>query len=267
MNPLLLARCLLVSVLTLPLTPPLCAGHTESANSAIEVEKARVQQTLAEMKAELDKIKTKVQAAWLKTSTLRQELEILDPDPESANVLIEMRNSDSLASLLPAHAAQSVRVAQLSARCEQLAKLPPDELTQAFFSLKIEDPVLTRALPRLAEIDAELAALHATHTPPADPRVVGLIAQKETYEKKVAERRDGILRGERSALKVEQSSLAAFDTQLAELRKSIAADKAQAQKYYEAKAEYLMARSLMQVIEQRYAATRFDSSFSGKAER
>jgi uncharacterized protein involved in exopolysaccharide biosynthesis len=224
--------------------------------------KAAIGRRLAELKDELENQQARVAAAHIKAATLRQKLNIIDPDPESANAIVEIQDRELLEEAVAANAAQSARVAQLSARCEGLAKLAPDELLEALPALKIEDSVIAHVQPRLADLEAEEAGLLAGGTLENDRQVAALRAKRDVYRRKIDQRREGILRGERTALKMEQDALAAIGHRLAEVRKNAVPEKNATQDYVEAKTEYLMAKSLAMLMEQRYAAERFDQALS-----
>jgi hypothetical protein len=217
--------------------------------------KNNIEVQLREMKDELDGQKARVQGLFNRATALRQKFNLLDPDPESINVIV---TSPALNGLEKSVAEQATRVARLSARSQLLAKLKPEEFLDAVGPLKIEDPVIIQVLPQLAMIRAEEAGLRAGGTPEKDPRIATLRAKMDIYIQSLQQRRESILHGYETALKVEREMLATFKLQL----EQALPEKDSIQKYVEAKSEYLLARSLMQVIEQRHAAARFDSSLA-----
>jgi uncharacterized protein involved in exopolysaccharide biosynthesis len=224
--------------------------------------KARVDLELKELRDELVATKRKAQDTYTKAAKLRQEFEILDPDPESSDALVQISDRNALGKLVAEQADRSVRVAQQAARVRQLSKLRPEELLDALPALKITDPIVENGLSRLVDIDADVAALRSNEVPDSDPRMRALQARRDVYQKKIDERRETILRGERTALNVELETLVVAEEKLAELQKATVKEKNRMQQYIEAKAEYLTARSLMQLIEQRYAAARFDRALA-----
>lgn len=205
------------------------------------------------------KLRVRADQANGQATKLRQELSIIDPDPESGRTMATTQNVEALGRAI---AAQATHVEQLSARCQALSKLKREELLQALTALKIDDPVINYVLPKLAEARAGEAGLLAGGVSEKDPKVSSLRAQMDVYRRTLEQQQEGILQGQLTALKIEQETLAAGEEQLERRRAKAVATQGQTQKYSEAKSEYLMAKTLADAMEQKYTALRFDSAVS-----
>lgn len=223
--------------------------------------KSNVNQTLGEMRDELDKTKEKVQKLYLEAATIRQEDRIVDPDPESVNAIVTLSdrpvllNEEQLVK-------QRTLVDQLSNKYQSIEKLQPEELMEALRVMQIEDQTVVKNLPLLQEANAEEAKMLTSGVGENHPRLRALRAAREVYRKQLSDQLESIKRAQRTNLSIERTQLESSEERFKTLKDDVIKEKNKTQKYVEKKSEYLMARSLMQVIEQRYAAARFDNALS-----
>lgn len=223
--------------------------------------KSNVDQTLAEMRDELDKTKEKVQKLYKEAATIRQELRIVDPDPESVNAIVTLTDRPVLMNEEQLVKQRNL-VDQLTNQYASIEKLQAEELMEAMRTLGIEDQTVTKNLPLLQEANAEEAKMTISGVGENHPRLKALRAARDVYKKQLSDQLESIKRAQRTKLTIETAGLAQADKRFGELKDVSIEEKNKTQKYVEKKSEYLMARSLMQVIEQRYAAARFDNALS-----
>lgn len=105
----------------------------------VEELRSTVEQTLREMRDELDNKRLEVTKLYKEAAKIRQEEDIIDPDPESSNVLIStsdrplMMNEQMLVE-------KRALVDKVKNELLAIEKLQPDELMEALRTLDIQDP-------------------------------------------------------------------------------------------------------------------------------
>jgi polysaccharide biosynthesis transport protein len=219
--------------------------------------KTNINTTLEEMRDELNKTKLEVQGFYTEAAKIRQDERILDPDPESANAIVSLQdrpvalNEENLVRLRNS-------VDSLEKKYANIEKLQPEELMEALRTLEIEDPTVLKTLPLLQETIADEAKMIGSGVGENHPRLVAVRAARDVYRKQLSDQLESIKRAQRTKLAIEKVTLQSAEERFKELKDEIIKEKNKTQKYVEKKTQYLMARSLMQLIEQRYAAARFD---------
>ena len=223
--------------------------------------KSNVDLTLNEMRDELRKTEERVRTLYKEAAEIRQQEKILDPDPESINALVALTdrpvqmNEEQLVR-------QRALVDQLENQYNQIKDMKPEELREALRALGIDDPTVLKNLPLLQDANAEEAKMLNAGLGENHPRVKALRAAREVYRSQLAQQHDSIVRAQKTKLDIERSQLASSEKTYSSLKDKSIEEKTRTQKYVEKKSEYLLAKSLMQVIEQRYAAARFDNALS-----
>jgi capsular exopolysaccharide synthesis family protein len=223
--------------------------------------KKNVETTLSEMRDELNNTKRKVETLYGEAAKIRQAELIVDPDPESANVIVTLSDTPVRANEQKL-VEQKAEVEKLRNQYSYIDKLEPDQLMEVLRYLGIEDATMAKNIPALQDANTEEARMLGSGVGENHPRMKALRAQREVIRKQLADQLESIKRARRTNLEVEEAHLKSLDATFQELKGKSIDEKNRTQKYVEKKSEYLMARSLMQVIEQRYAAARFDNTLS-----
>jgi len=216
-----------------------------------------VQETLNEMRDELDNKKLEVTKLYKEAARIRQEEGIIDPDPEQGNVIIS--TSDRPLQMSEDMLVQKrALVDKVKDELLKIDQLQPEELMEALRTLEIQDDTMKSQLPLLHGALAEEARLLGAGLGENHPRVRSLRAQIDVYRKTLADQLDSIKRSQRTKLSIEETQLATMETRFSELKKKTISDKDRTNKYVEAKAGYLAGKNLYLAIEQRYAAAKFE---------
>lgn len=223
--------------------------------------KVNVEKTLEEMKSELQKTEEQVRTLYREAADIRQEEKIIDPDPESINVIVQLEdrpvqmNEEQMVK-------QRVLVDQLQNQFNQIKELKPEELREALRALSIEDQTVIKNLGMLQEANAEEAKMLNSGLGENHPRVKAIRAQQAVYRQQLANQHDNIVRAQKTKLDIEIAQLKTNEETYNKVKEDSIKYRSRTQRYVEKKSEYLLKKSLMQVIEQRYAAARFDNQLS-----
>ena len=229
----------------------------EYQNQRIKEQQEMVDQTLREMRDELDVKRQDMAKLYKDAAKIRQEEEIIDPDPESSNVLIS--TSDRPLQMSET-ALEERRALVLKIRNELTAieKLQPEELLEALRTLDIQDDTMRNILPLLQNANAEEGKLLGAGLGENHPRVKMLRGQIQSYRKTLSDQLESIKRSHRTRLNIEETQVQTMESRFEELKKKHISDKDRTNKYVEAKASYLAAKTLLLAIEQRYSAAKFE---------
>lgn len=228
----------------------------------VEDLKKNIEQTLAEMRDELDNQKTKVAKFYSEAAKIRQEEGIIDPDPESTNALVSIGGDRPVAITENLRLEQRNVVDTLRGLLTRIEALQPTELMEALRALGIQDVSTEKNIQLLLDAQAEEARMLNSGLGENHPRLRALRAQSDIFKKQLADQLESIRRAQKTKLLVEEAKLKTIEANYTTLKKDSIDEKTRINGYVEKKSEYLMAKSLMQVIEQRHAAAKFDSLLS-----
>lgn len=223
----------------------------------VEELRSTVEQTLREMRDELDNKRLEVTKLYKEAAKIRQEEDIIDPDPESSNVLISTSDRPLMMNeqmLVEKHALVDKVKNELLA----IDRLQPDELMEALRTLDIQDDTMRNVAPLLQTAAAEEGKLTGAGLGENHPRVKSLRGQIEVYRKTLSDQLESIKRAHRTKLSIEETQLKTMEERFEELKKKHISDKDRTNRYVEAKASYLAAKTLLLAIEQRYSAAKFE---------
>ncbi len=223
--------------------------------------KRNVDLTLAEMRDELDHKRNEVKKLFAESATIRQEEEIIDPDPENGNAIVSL-SEKPLAQYEQLVVEKRNIVDQLRNQLTRIDQLQPEELLEALRTLNIDDPTMLKTLPLLQDAQAEEAKLLNSGLGENHMRVKSLRAQRDVYRATLAQQLDSIKRSQRTKFNIEETNLKTLEVKLDELRRKQIEEKTRLTRYVEKKANYLSAKQLLMAIEQRYAAAMFDKTLS-----
>jgi polysaccharide biosynthesis transport protein len=223
----------------------------------VEELRSTVQQTLSEMRDELDNKRQEVTKLYKDAAKIRQEEEIIDPDPESSNVLISTSDRPLMMSEQSLEERRA-EMARLKNELSAIEKLQPEELMEALRTLRIEDDTMRNIVPLLQTAQAEEGKLMGAGLGENHPRIKALRAQIVVYRNTLAQQLESIRGSQRTKLQIEETQVKTMEERFEELKKKHISDKDRTNRYVEAKASYLAAKTLLLAIEQRYAAAKFE---------
>ena len=232
--------------------------------SRIEEQQSSVKTGLAEIKQELEEQKKLVASLNQECSLLRQERSIVDPDPENSNVLIGLGVEKKVQMVEQQVGEQQAKVEQFRSQLKRIEELKPEQLMEALRILNIDDPTITGKLPLFLEAGVEEAKIMASGVGEMHPRVRAIRSQKEVYAKILADQLDGMRRALVTNLQIHEDTLKTFSENQTKTRKEHGEEKEMLKPYVEKKSAYLMAKQLMQILDQRHTATRIDSQVTFK---
>ncbi len=232
--------------------------------SRIEEQQSSVKTGLAEIKQELEEQKKLVGSLNQECSLLRQERSIVDPDPENSNVLIGLGVEKQVQMVEQQVGEQQAKVEQLRSQLKRIEELKPEQLMEALRILNIDDPTITGKLPLFLEAGVEEAKIMASGVGEMHPRVRAIRSQKEVYAKILADQLDGMRRALATNLQIQEDTLKTFSEKQKLARKEHGEEKEMLKPYVEKKSAYLMAKQLMQILDQRHTAARIDSQVTFK---
>jgi succinoglycan biosynthesis transport protein ExoP len=216
-----------------------------------------VETTLTEMRDELANKRREVAKYYEIAAKIRQEEEIIDPDPESSNVLIST-SERPLQMTESTLVEQREKVDKIRNELTSIDKLNPGELMEALKTLEIQDPTVTNVLPQLHTAQAQEGSMLGAGLGENHPRVQSVRKQIEVYKKQLSDQLNTIRTSHRMTLSIEETQLKSKEDRFVELKKKHIADKDRTNRYVEAKANYLSAKNLLMAIEQRHGAARFE---------
>jgi len=220
-----------------------------------------VETTLSEMKDELANKRREVAKYYEIAAKIRQEEEIIDPDPESSNVLISTSDRP-LQMSEQTLVEQREKVDKIRNELTSIDKLKPEELMEALKTLGIEDQTVTVVLPLMHQAQAEEGKMLGSGLGENHPLVQSTRRQMEVYRKQLSDQLNTIRTSHRMTLEIEETQLKSKEERFGELKKKHISDKDRTNRYVEAKSNYLSAKNLLMAIEQRFGAARFEHVLS-----
>ncbi|MEO6785756.1 MAG: polysaccharide biosynthesis tyrosine autokinase [Chthoniobacteraceae bacterium] len=236
---------------------------------AIEYRDARIKdlrknmdQMLTEMKDELKAKRDEMGQLFQEASRIRQEDNITDPDPESANAILSISAEPVTRGLEQLVVEKRALVDQLRSQLTRIEQLKPEELMEALRMLNISDPTVEKTLPLLQDAKAEEAKYLSAGLGENHPRVKSLRAQREVYAKILSDQLESIRRSQKTKLGIEEATLKTYEEQMEARRKVQIDEKTRTNRYVEKKSAYLMTKQLLLGVEQQYAKARIDNMIS-----
>lgn len=226
----------------------------------IEELRNKTDQTLAEMKDELRTKREEMGQLFQEASRIRQEDNIVDPDPESANAILSITALSISVETLAGE--KRALVDQLRNQLARIEQLKPEELKEALRMLNISDQTVEKTLPLLLDAKARETKLLSEGFGENHARMKSLRAERDVYAKILSDQIESIKRSQKTKLSIEEATLKTYEEQMKSPRKTEIDEKTRMNRYVEKKAAYLMTKQLLLSIEQRYTAARFDNMIS-----
>ena len=200
-------------------------------------------QTLAEMKDELQTKRVEVAKLFQEVSQIRQEDKIVDLDPESISAVLSITGTVAFE--------KRALVDQLCGHLARIAQLKPEEWTGVLRMLNFSDQTVEKTLPLLLDTKAEEVKLLSEGFGENDPRLKSLRAQGEIYTKILNDQIESIKKSLKTKLGIGETTLKPNEEQIDE--------KVRLNRYVEKKSAYVMGKQLLNRTEQIYQAARFDN--------
>ena len=228
----------------------------------IEELRKNMDQTLAEMKDELKTKREEMGQLFQDASRIRQEDNIVDPDPESSNAILSITTERRLGGIETLAVEKRALVDQLRNQLARIEQLKAEELMEALRILGISDQTVEKTIPLLQDAKAEEAKFLSAGLGENHPRVKSLRAQREVYSKILSDQLESIKKSLKTKLGIEETTLKTYEEQMENSRGLQIKEKTITNRYVEKKSAYLMTKQLLLSIEQRYSAARFDNMIS-----
>ena len=228
----------------------------------IEELRKNMDQTLAEMKDELKTKREEMGQLFQDASRIRQEDNIVDPDPESSNAILSITTERRLGGIETLAVEKRALVDQLRNQLARIEQLKAEELMEALRILGISDQTVEKTIPLLQDAKAEEAKFLSAGLGENHPRVKSLRAQREVYSKILSDQLESIKKSLKTKLGIEETTLKTYEDQMEARRKVQIDEKTRMNRYVEKKSAYLMTKQLLLSIRQRYDAARFDNMIS-----
>jgi hypothetical protein len=191
-----------------------------------------------------------VAAAAAKMAKLREQNQIIDPDPENFASIVSSADRNVVVlenQLNEAH----LRVTRLESQDEQIARMKPEELIAALRVLEIEDQSVTKMVGALQDAVAREAELLAAMQP-GHPKVKAVRAQKEVYLKTLSDAWVSVRQNQATRLEIERRTRKSLEERFQKAISTQIEDKERAGEYIEAKSNYLQARRIHEASQLKY---------------
>lgn len=210
---------------------------------------------LSQFKDEVDKGREDMVTAAQEAARLREEIGIIDPDPESASALLTGGEHATQMSETSVNE-QANRVASLRTVLARIELLKPEELMEALRTLEIDDQTVLKTMPLLQDAGAEEAKLLKTGLGENHPRIRGLRALQETYRQTLSGALQSIRHAQATKLKIAEDTLEALQAKQKESRDRAVKDRSKNSTYTDAKTRYLQAKKIVEAAEMQLSVER-----------
>ncbi len=215
--------------------------------------------SLAQLQQEVEKqqaIVTKLQDTMTK---IRQETGIQDLNPDTADGGTQAENS-ILLQVEQQVSQESLRVAALRAKYDQVSKMTDEQIMRSLTTLEIEDPTITQLYPQFQESASEEARMLNAGLGVNHPNVKALRAKKEVMQRQLSEQ-IGILRKTLATnLAIAEDGLKSLQNKLDKVRSEWQTSKTSSIGYYEAKNNWLQARKVLEAAQTRLATEKMEQT-------
>jgi polysaccharide biosynthesis transport protein len=210
---------------------------------------------LSQFKDEVETQRDVVLKAAQKAATLRQELGIIDPDPENGNVPINV-DERKVGTIESAVNEQQTKVETIRTELNRIEALKPEQLMEALHILKIDNATVNKNLPLLQDYRAERERLLKTGLGENHRRIKELDVTIDSYRKNLDDELGAIRRAQAIELQVAQETLKALQDSLKANTTVAIQTKSNGSDYVKAKTDYLEGKRILEAAEMQYATER-----------
>ena len=218
-----------------------------------------VEQTLSEMKDELKTKEDEATQLFQEASKLRQENNIVDPDPELSSAALSITTDRGMATNENLTLEKRALVNQMRTQLERIDQLKPEELMEAIRILGITDQTVESNLPKLQEARSEEAKFLSAGLGENHPRVKSLRAQVGVYQKILTDQLESIKRSLKTKLSIEQAAHKTLEDTMSTNRTEAISEKTRLAPYVAKKSAYLMTKLLLLNLSQKYNEARINN--------
>jgi hypothetical protein len=223
------------------------SAPAKGMESSLPTDASEPSPELDELREERDRRQARASSAYNKAMLLRQEEQIIDPDPESASAVVSLGNRGTHFNLEQLER-QKTLVHQLAAKKARLQVMGPEQMLDVLRLLEIEDGTSAKTVQSLQEARKKAAGLRAAGAHPNDQRLKLLQTEIGVHESLLSAQLESIRRAQSTKLAIEKVSLESAQKRYEnppDERKKIL-------EYVEAKAIYLSEKAMLTKAEERY---------------
>ncbi len=222
----------------------------EYQRKRIEDQQQMVSRSLTQLQDEVAKQRKKVDDLRAEAARIRVENKIQDLNPDNVQDPRDAAN-DVLISVEQQVSTERLRVSSIRAKYEQISKLTDDQVMRSIATLEIQDPTITAVFPQYQEASSEEARLLQSGLGVNHPTVKSLRAKKEAMAQQLRDQIGSLRTSLEANLRIAESSLKELEVRLDEAKTNQQSSKTRAAGYYEAKNNYIQAKSVLEAAEMR----------------
>lgn len=216
---------------------------------------AWLNQSLVNLKDEVDKQKKAVDELRKVAAGLRQKYNIIDLNPDQiANA--QQAGDQVYLGVEESVSKERLRVASLRSRYEEIKSLSDQDILRSMATLEILDPTLQKVFPEMQQMAAEEARLLNAGLGPNHPTIRSLRGTRAEQQRQIEMQISALRTSQANQLRIAEESLNALEGQLAEARSNQQGAKNNTVEYIESKTAYIQALSLLQAAEERLSSER-----------
>ncbi len=216
----------------------------------IDLFRALQEGALGTLDDEVEKQDREVKELSAKMARLREELEIVDLNPDNAEEPVQVVERNLLSKQSEVNESKS-RITRLESLIKQISFLSMEELKNALTMLNIPDPLVSKNLPQLQDARAQRARLLEAGLGERHSKIRELDALIETYTQQLDDQMGTLEKSMNAQLAVEKENLERLDSQLTDFEQELLASRKNIQDYNRAKSDYNDARRLLEAAKMR----------------
>jgi len=223
------------------------------------VERGRTKAALTQLDDEITKQRQNVEALKETATKLRQELGIIDLNPEGVAESLAPETSIVMDVVRRASDAR-IQTAVLQSRYEQISGMTDEQIIRSLSALEISDTTIPQIFPIYQETKSEEARMLNSGLGPNHPDVKSLRAKRQEYERQLGEQITSLRKTLKTNLEISQRSLKEIEDKLAETRGVQEQEKTQSSRYVDAKNTYIQAKRILEAAETKLYTERLDQA-------
>lgn len=227
----------------------------EYQRKRISEQRQWVDRSLATLQDEVAKQQIKVDELKAIAVKLRVENNIVDVNPDGMEEGSPIE-SEILRSVEQQVSSERLRVASLRAKYELVSGMTDDMIMRSLVTLEIQDPTVQQVLPQYQEATSEEARLLQSGLGLNHPTVKSLRAKKDVMEKQLKDQIVVLRKTLKANLDIAEESLKNLEKSLEESRGLQQDARTKYSPYYEAKANYIQAKRLLEAAETKLSTER-----------
>jgi polysaccharide biosynthesis transport protein len=216
----------------------------------VEEEKEILNRAVSTMNEEVAKQQKKVDDTSAEVARIRDEEHIVDLNPEGTEDTAAPVNAIVIKQESEVNEAET-KVATLSSRLDQIAKLKGEELIRMLSTLEIQDPTIQKVLPNYNDAAASEALLLNSGLGENHPKVKAIRAQKEVYTRQLEEQVASIRTALEKNLNTAQTTRDELRRRLGEINNRQLQQKNLSANYTRAKNAYIKEKLLLDGVRTR----------------